>query len=550
MLSKLRWPRRRTRLLVYYLLTVLGVLLTYAAVYRSFMMWFEGRERDFLSALQMVVQTVTTVGYGEDAPWHTPQLNALVIAMQLTGLVTLFMLFPLFVLPWLEERLKWRWIPTQAPRRMRGHVIICGYSPLAETLARELRLAGRPVLFVVREAELAARLEARWPAIHADVSHVHDLRRAGAQSARALVANESDERNAAMILSASAFAQLYVLAVAGNSRAKAYLSYAGADVVVSPRESTALALTDKALTGSPFHLEDLAHVAPSLEVAELPVLPGSSLIGRTLGDAELGEQTGVKVIGVWAKGDFVFSPGPATGIDEGSVLVAAGSRRQLEELEELTLSSRWRAADQEGGRVLILGCEEVALAVRAGLTEKAVDAVLVEAGTGREQRGEELEEALQAAGIDRAGTVIVALEDDVRTTYAVLLARRLNPDVQLVACATEEDMVPRMYQAGAHYVLALAVVGGRALAAHLLGRELLAFGKQIRIERMPVGRMAGHSVGELRVRSRTGCTVLAVERSGEAFVEIDPDFPLQEGDVLVLSGSDQNLQRFHRQYSL
>ncbi|MFO8034709.1 MAG: NAD-binding protein [Candidatus Bipolaricaulota bacterium] len=348
--------------MVYYLLAILLVLLAFAVVYRSFMLWFEGRERDFLSALQVVVQTVTTVGYGEDAPWQTPQLNILVIIMQLTGLVILFMLLPLFVLPWLEERLKWRWIPTQVPRRMRDHVVVCGHSPLAETLAHELDLAGRSVLFVVREAELAARLEARWPAIHGDVSHVDDLRRAGAHWAQALVANESDERNAAMILSASAFPHLYVLAVAGSPRAKAYLSYAGADVVVSPRESTALALTNKALTGSPFHLEDLAHVAPGLEVAELPVLPGSSLIGRTLGDAEVGEETGANVIGLWAKGDFVFSPGPATWVGEGSVLVAAGTKGQLERLEELTLSSRWRAAQQEGGRVLILGCEEVAKA--------------------------------------------------------------------------------------------------------------------------------------------------------------------------------------------
>ncbi|MFO8034710.1 MAG: TrkA C-terminal domain-containing protein [Candidatus Bipolaricaulota bacterium] len=186
--------------------------------------------------------------------------------------------------------------------------------------------------------------------------------------------------------------------------------------------------------------------------------------------------------------------------------------------------------------------------MRAGLTERAVDAVLVEASSALGQRGEELDTALETAEIDQAGTVIVALEDDVRTTFAVLVARRLNPEVQIVACATEEDMVPRMYQAGAHYVLALAVVGGRALAAHLLGRELLAFGKQIRIERFPAGRLAGQTVGSLRIRSRTGSTVLAVERSGTSVVEVGPEFAIREGDVLVISGSDESLQRFHRQF--
>ncbi len=198
------------------------------------MICFEGRERDFLSSLQAVVQTVTTVGYGEDAPWQSPQLNIFVITMQLAGLVILLMLFPLFVFPWLEERFRWRWIPTQAPRKGRNHVIVCGCSPMAETLAQELATAGRSVLFVVREAELAARLEARWPAIYGDGTHVEDLRRAGAQRARALVVNESDETNAATILTSSAFPHLYVLAVAGSPRSKACLSYAEADVVVPP----------------------------------------------------------------------------------------------------------------------------------------------------------------------------------------------------------------------------------------------------------------------------------------------------------------------------
>ncbi|NIT80325.1 MAG: TrkA family potassium uptake protein, partial [Thermoplasmata archaeon] len=79
------------------------------------------------------------------------------------------------------------------------------------------------------------------------------------------MANEDDERNAAIALSASTFAHLQVLSMVDNIKDKPYLSYAGADVIISPREIMGLALADKALGGTPFHLSDLTPIAPDLE---------------------------------------------------------------------------------------------------------------------------------------------------------------------------------------------------------------------------------------------------------------------------------------------
>ena len=540
---------RRGRLMFFYLFGILLLVMVYTVLYRHFMLTFEGRERDLFQALQVVVETMTTVGYGEDAPWSSPQVNILVIAMQLTGLVALFTLLPLFVLPWVEERLRQRWVPTKAPRRLKGHVLICGHSPLAEALAEELLLARRPFLIMARDGELVARLTERYPAIHGDASHLEDLERAGAERASALVANEDDERNAAIALSASAFKGLRVLSVVKDIRDKLYLLYAGADVVVSPREIMGLALADKALSGTPFHLSDLTSIAPDLEIAELPVQPGSPLIAQTLAEAEVGERTGARVIGVWSKGEFISAPGPGTRIDEGSVLVAAGSKGQLERLEALALSSRRRALREGEGRVIILGCGEVGRRVKELLGERGIATLMVDLKEGPEVDlvGDALEETLKRAGIEEARTLIVALDDDIRGIFAILVARRLNPQLQIVARANEEEMVNRMYRAGANYVLSLAAVGGRALASHLLGREVIALGKRVRIERLPLPpRLVGKTIDRAGVRSRTGCTVVAVERGGRTEVEITPQFKFQEGDTIIISGSDEDIQQFHR----
>ncbi|MFQ6089926.1 MAG: TrkA C-terminal domain-containing protein, partial [Candidatus Bipolaricaulia bacterium] len=333
---------------------------------------------------------------------------------------------------------------------------------------------------------------------------------------------------------------------------KPYLYYAGADVVVSPREIMGLALADKALSGTPFHLSDLTSIAPDLEIIELPVHPGSPLIAQTLTEAEVGERTGARVIGVWSKGEFISAPGPETRIDEGSVLVAAGSKGQLERLEALALSSRRRALREGEGRVVVLGCGEVGRRLKELLRERGIAPLMVDLEEGPEVDlvGDALEEeTLKRAGIGEARTLIVALDDDIRGIFAILIARRLNPQLQIVARANEEEMVNRMYRAGANYVLSLAAVGGRALASHLLGREVIALGKRVRIERLPLPpRLIGKTIGQARVRGRTGCTVVAVERQGRTEVEVPSQFKFREGDTIIISGSDENIQKFHRRF--
>ncbi|NIT80326.1 MAG: TrkA family potassium uptake protein, partial [Thermoplasmata archaeon] len=78
----------------------------------------------------------------------------------------------------------------------------------------------------------------------------------------------------------------------------------------------------------------------------------------------MGEQTGAQVIGAWSKGEFISAPGPETRIEQGGVLVAAGSKEQLEKLEALALSSRWKALPEEAGGIIILGCGEVGRQVK------------------------------------------------------------------------------------------------------------------------------------------------------------------------------------------
>jgi voltage-gated potassium channel len=123
--------------------------------------------------------------------------------------------------------------------------------------------------------------------------------------------------------------------------------------------------------------------------------------------------------------------------------------------------------------VLILGWGELTAAILEELSADA-DFVLV---TDDQERipvlsdqgidvlsGNPSDEApLRAAGIEHAKTVLVATEDDGEDALAVLTARELNPDVRIVAAATNRENVHKLERAGADSVISPIALGAKML---------------------------------------------------------------------------------------
>ncbi|TMR23878.1 cation:proton antiporter regulatory subunit [Nonomuraea turkmeniaca] len=56
----------------------------------------------------------------------------------------------------------------------------------------------------------------------------------------------------------------------------------------------------------------------------------------------------------------------------------------------------------------------------------------------------------------------------------------------------------------------------------------------------PGSPYAGRPMGEARVRTRTGASIVAVVRGGRVFASPGPDFVFHEGDVVVVVGSEDS----------
>lgn len=73
------------------------------------------------------------------------------------------------------------------------------------------------------------------------------------------------------------------------------------------------------------------------------------------------------------------------------------------------------------------------------------------------------EEPLSRVGIERARALVAATDDDAQDALAILTARELNPELNIVAAATERENAKKLRRAGADTVISPAVIGGHLL---------------------------------------------------------------------------------------
>ncbi|TKX75880.1 potassium channel protein [Halorubrum sp. GN11_10-6_MGM] len=80
-------------------------------------------------------------------------------------------------------------------------------------------------------------------------------------------------------------------------------------------------------------------------------------------------------------------------------------------------------------------------------------------------------EPLERVNLAGASAVVAATEDDARDALAILTARQLNPDVRIVAAATQRENVDKLRRAGADQVISPSTLGGHILVDCAFGAD-------------------------------------------------------------------------------
>jgi Trk K+ transport system NAD-binding subunit len=161
-----------------------------------------------------------------------------------------------------------------------------------------------------------------------------------------------------------------------------------------------------------------------------------------------------------------------------------------------------------------------------------------------------LPSTLTAAGIEEASALLLTLADDTTAIFATLIARELNPSIEIAVRANESGDIERLYRAGADSVESLARISGRMLTATVFeDEEVLAYDKQVRVVRLPAPGLAGQTLVDAAVRTETGCTVVAVAREDGLQSNLDPAaFVFEADDEVVIAGTDEHITAFERRF--
>ena len=541
------WQRRS----VGYLLFLIVVLVLTALAYQWGMRVYEGAHRTFLESLQFTVEMFTTTGFGGDSDvWSSPQINAFIVVMDLLGMALLIGALPVLASPFLEEAFS-----TTVPRTLNdglsGHVVICSNTSRVESLIAELDSLSVPYVIVEPDRDRAVELyEDGHRVIRGDPESTAGLEAARLETAQALIADVSDKVDASIVLAAKELAEeVPVVSVVEEPEKATYHRLAGADEVLSPRPLLGESLASKVTAARKTGIDEAIEIDDELELAEVPIRQGSRLAGSTLADSDIRERAGVNVIGVWYRGEFDASLSADAELTVGTVLLVSGRPDQLDRLVDLTRSDVRRF---DTGETVVIGYGQVGKTVTSALDEAGIPHSTIDTDEteGVDVVGDATDpETLRAAGIEGARTVVLALPDDTTAEFATLVVRDLAPQTEIIARVEESGSIAKMYRAGADYALSLETVTGRMSASFLLsGRDVLSLDRQVEVVRTRAPKAVGQSVDEVDIRSKTGATVVAIERDGDVLTDIGPDTRIEFGDELVVVGADENVRTFEETF--
>ena len=240
-----------------------------------------------------------------------------------------------------------------------------------------------------------------------------------------------------------------------------------------------------------------------------------------------------------------------------SVLIESLFEGRLD--DEIRRRRMQKQIDRLSGHVVLCGFGQVGRAIYRELSagERTVVVIdrreLIDEGLAHAVVGEATDDGvLVAAGLERASTLVLALDSDVDNLYVALTARSMCPGLFIVARSNNSSAEPKLRQAGVDRVVNTHEIGGSRMAALVLQPDVVDFlgvvmrdeEFAVRLAETPVttdGPFAGRTLSKCGINESTGATVLAVRRGESFLTSPSDDYLLAADDVLIVLGTKDQL---------
>ncbi|WP_344679599.1 TrkA family potassium uptake protein [Saccharopolyspora taberi] len=188
------------------------------------------------------------------------------------------------------------------------------------------------------------------------------------------------------------------------------------------------------------------------------------------------------------------------------------------------------------------GCEVLALDSRPHIVQQLSDDLTHTAVADSTDP-----QALRQLGVLDFGRAVVAIGTDLEASILTtsLLSDFGIPNIWAKAVSRQHGRI--LERVGAHRVVLPEHDMGERVAHLVTGRMLdyIEFEDNYALVKTRVPMLAvNRPLGETKVRSQYGVTVVGVKRPGEEFTYATAETVLNEGDIIIVSGRDRDVEHF------
>jgi len=166
------------------------------------------------------------------------------------------------------------------------------------------------------------------------------------------------------------------------------------------------------------------------------------------------------------------------------------------------------------------------------------------------------EDLLAKAGINNASFLVAALGTDTANVFLVLTARQLNPDIYIMARASNPDVKKKLMIAGANFVESPYDIGAISMGLKLLRPNVSSFlevalsrkGEGIQIDEIFVpkhSRYTNIALKDSGIRQDFNLIIISIRKaSGEMLFNPHFETLIESDDIVIVMGKSPDLKKF------
>jgi voltage-gated potassium channel len=167
-----------------------------------------------------------------------------------------------------------------------------------------------------------------------------------------------------------------------------------------------------------------------------------------------------------------------------------------------------------------------------------------------------LDEVLMNSGVERASTIITTLPSDADNVFISMAAKEINPAINVIARASDENSLSKLYRSGASHVVMPDNLGGLHMARLVTKPYVIEFldllnglDTEFALEEFDYeefkDEFRNEKLLDIGVRERSGATIIAYKEKGHNFIFNPPsDVEIAPNDIFILLGNHEHLAKF------